>query len=253
MRGLRIDLLQHPNDLEQLVHQGGFVLQPAGGVDQDDVVALGLGLGIGVEGQAGGVGAVAAALEGRPGALGPDFQLFAGCGAEGVAGDDHHLRPLTGQVGGDLAQGRGLARAVDPDEQGDERSRAAQRFVAGLVVDEFRSHGLRQRLLDLTLIGARAEAQLAEAGHDPVCGRGPEIALQQMLFQPLERGLGQRFLDEGRDDLFGHLLRGAGEALGQAREPALFRRVVHALALAGARGQVTANHGAAPPLALNEH
>ena len=170
----------------------------------------------GVEGQAGGVGAVAAALERGPGALGPDLQLVAGGGPEGVAGDDHHLRPLTGQVGGDLAQGGGLARPIDPDEQGDEGARTVEGLVARFVVDQFGCHGLGEGFLDLALIGARAEAELAEAFDDPVGRRRPQIALQQMLFQPLERGFGQRFLDEGRDDLFGHLLRGAGEALGQA-------------------------------------
>src|SRR5690606_13244571 len=52
VRRLRIDLLQHPHDLEQLVHQLLLVLQAAGGVDQNHVVALGPGPGEGVEGQA---------------------------------------------------------------------------------------------------------------------------------------------------------------------------------------------------------
>ena len=54
VRRLGIDLLQHPDDLEQFVHQGGLVLKPAGGVDQDDVEPFRLRLGIGVEGEAGG-------------------------------------------------------------------------------------------------------------------------------------------------------------------------------------------------------
>ena len=49
--------------------------------------------------------------------VGPDLELFDGGGAEGVAGDDHHLGALGREVGGDLAQRRGLARAIDADEQ----------------------------------------------------------------------------------------------------------------------------------------
>ena len=50
------------------------------------------------------VGAVAAALECRARTLGPDLQLFAGGGAEGVAGGQHHavivfLQPVR-QLGG---------------------------------------------------------------------------------------------------------------------------------------------------------
>jgi hypothetical protein len=81
------------------------------------------------------------------------------------------------------------------------------------MVDQFGGDGLGQRFLDLTLIGPGAEAQLAEALDDPV-GRGrTQIALQQMLFQLVESGLAERLLDEGGDDLLGHLLRGAGSGL----------------------------------------
>src|SRR5690606_29540176 len=66
------------------------------------------------------------------------------------------------------------------------------------------------------------------------------------------RPLAERFLDEGGDDLVGHLLRGAAEALGQAREPALFRRVGHEPALAAKGLQVTANRGEPAPLAVYE-
>src|SRR5690606_32411641 len=112
--------------------------------------------------------------------------------------------------------------------------------------------GLGERLLDLALVGPRREAQLAEALDDAVGGGGAEVALQQVLFQLLQRPLAERFLDEGGDDLVGHLLRGAAEALGQAREPALFRRVGHEPALAAKGLQVTANRGEPAPLAVYE-
>src|SRR5690606_10088812 len=76
--------------------------------------------------------------------------------------------------------------------------------------------------------------------------------LQQMLFQLFEGAFAERLLDEGGDDLLGHLLRGAAEALGQAREPALFRRIGHEPALAARGLQVTANRSEAAPFVLYE-
>ncbi len=171
------------------------------------------------------------------GALGPDLQLFAGGGAEGVGGDDHHLRPLARQVGGDLAQGRRLARAVDPDEQDDEGLYPArhavrpQRVEGRLTVDQFGGHGLGQGLLDLPLVGALAEAQVAEALDDPVGRSRAEIALQQMFFQSLQRLLAEGLLDEGGDHLVGHLFRRPGQAVAQPLEPAFFGRIAHGIRL----------------------
>ena len=65
------------------------------------------------------------------------------------------------------------------------------------------------------------------------------VAFQQMLFQLLQRSLGQGLLDEDGDDLVGHLFGGAGEPLRQALEPALFRRIGHDRALAPASPGVT--------------
>ena len=51
-----VELAYHADDLAQLLHQNGFIMQPAGGVDQQDIGAARLGLGQGIMGQRGGVG-----------------------------------------------------------------------------------------------------------------------------------------------------------------------------------------------------
>src|SRR5437660_1209011 len=71
MRRVGIDLLHNPDDLQELVHQALLVLQPAGGVDQHHVVALGPRAFDGVEGEARGVGVGRARHEIGAGALGP--------------------------------------------------------------------------------------------------------------------------------------------------------------------------------------
>ena len=57
------------------------------------------------------------------------------------------------------------------------------------MADQFGGDGLGQRLLDLALVGALAEAQVAEAGDDALCGRRAQVALQQMVLQLVQCGL----------------------------------------------------------------
>ena len=59
-------------------------------------------------------------------AAGPDLQLLGGGGAEGVAGREQHLLAVAGELGGQLADGRGLAAAVDADDEQDERLRGVE-------------------------------------------------------------------------------------------------------------------------------
>ena len=53
-------------------------------------------------------------------ALRPDAELLGRSGAEGVTGGPHHLATLAGKAVGQLADGRGLARAVDAHDQDHE-------------------------------------------------------------------------------------------------------------------------------------
>ena len=141
MRRRRIDLLHHANDLVQLVHQLGAVLQAAGGVDEQHVDAAFLRRAQRVEDETGGVAAGFPRDESRAGALAPDLELVDGGGAEGVAGRQHHGAAFGAELGRELADGRGLAGAVDPDDEDDE----------GLLrrIDGERLRHAGERLLDL--------------------------------------------------------------------------------------------------------
>ncbi len=66
MRRLRVLLAQHADDLLQLRHQPGLVLEPSGGVDQEHVGPRGPRLLERVEGEAGRVGPLPPLTTGVP-------------------------------------------------------------------------------------------------------------------------------------------------------------------------------------------
>ena len=74
----------------------------------------------GVEGEARGIGAGRPRDDRGADALAPDRQLLDGRGAERVAGREHDRVALARGDGAELADGRGLARAVDADDEDDE-------------------------------------------------------------------------------------------------------------------------------------
>ena len=104
-------------DLVELVHQVLLVVEPSGGVHQDDVAVPGLGGAHRVKDHRGGVGTFVLLDDLHPRPLGPDGELVGGGGPEGVAGAEEDLLPLSLQGGGQFADGGGLAHAVDPDEE----------------------------------------------------------------------------------------------------------------------------------------
>ena len=110
-------LLRDALDLGQLVHQVLLVVEAASGVDQDDIVSLGDRAFDGVKRHGGGVGILALGDEVGPGAFGPDPQLVHGGGPERVRGPDGHLQAALGELVAKLADGGGLADAVDPHDQ----------------------------------------------------------------------------------------------------------------------------------------
>jgi len=219
MRGVGIDLLDHPDDLEELVHKALLVLQPAGGVDQHHVIGLGPGLLDRVEGQPGGVGARRTAHKVRARSLGPDLQLLDCSGPEGIAGHHKHPGAAPLQVGGDLAQGGGLARSVHADEQDDVGARAGQGIEPALMPGEFVGDGLGQGLEHLGLVHRLAEPGGGEGLGDPRRGLGAQVRLDQHHFQGVDPGLVEGLLGEGRGHLLGQGPGGPGETAGEALEP----------------------------------
>ena len=85
-----VAFLHDADDFFELRHEPGLVLEPPGGVDEEDVDALLPGLREGVEGEARGVRPLRAGDDRGAGALAPDLELLDRRGAEGVARGEHH-------------------------------------------------------------------------------------------------------------------------------------------------------------------
>ena len=137
-------------ELGKLRHEVCLVVEAAGGVAQHHVRAPGLGGLKGVEEHRAGVGPLVLAHQLTAGALRPDLQLVRRSGPEGVRGAQQHPLALALELMGQLADGRGLAHAVDADEQhhGGLRGQVQSRVPHG--------HLLRQDVpeggLDLLLV-----------------------------------------------------------------------------------------------------
>ena len=117
MRDFRVNFLEDADDLLQLAHQIGLVVQPPGGVDQQNLGAILPCPFESVIGQPGGIGAGRPGHHRTAGALAPDLQLLDRGGAEGVAGRQHHGFAGLAVLLGELADRRRLAAAIDTDDQ----------------------------------------------------------------------------------------------------------------------------------------
>ena len=146
-------------DLDQLGHQAFVDAEPAGGVEDEDVVALAT---CGIERAARDLQGLLA-LDDRQARdldlLGQHLELVLGGGALGVEGGEQHLLALAqAQAAGELGAGRGLARALEARHQ-DDGGRAAHGELAGLgtqdrhelVVDDLHHHLAGRDALDHVL------------------------------------------------------------------------------------------------------
>ena len=167
MRRRRLDLLHHPHHLFQLAHQFGAVLQAAGGVDQQHVdVFLFCRLDRLVY-ETGGIGAGLARDERSAAALGPDLELIDRRGAKRIARRQHDRAAFGAQSRRELADGRGLAGAVDAGDEDDER------FYRRIDCERLRHAGkhlldlCRHRGLDFVRRDRCVEAPVTQLGGDP--------------------------------------------------------------------------------------
>ena len=213
--------------LVELFHEVGFGVETAGGVDDEDVGGAGFGGGACVVECGGGVAALLGFDDLDVGALGPDFELLDGSGAEGVGGaeEDGARRPIFsgGEVGGELAGGGGFAGAVDPNHHDDFGRSSGMLDGAGYAVEYLLQLGLEELLEFVAALDAGAEGALAQVFHDDRGGGGAEIGGEEKRLEVEESGFVD-FAGEGDDgaDGLGEGLAGAGDRLLHSVEEAEF-------------------------------
>ena len=105
------------NDFAEFIHQAGFVLQTAGGVNKYNVIILAKGFLQSVKTQAGGITSGSALDDADVVALSPNRKLFDGCGAESVGGNEGNL--FSSKSGSEFSDCGGFAGAVNADHQND--------------------------------------------------------------------------------------------------------------------------------------
>ena len=110
--------VDHAAHLCELLHQVMLGVEPPGGIADDHVEAAGARRLHGVERHRAGVCSLRPTNDVAARSLTPGHQLLDGGGAEGVGRAEHHgAAKLVVQVPRDLADRRGLPRAVDAHHQ----------------------------------------------------------------------------------------------------------------------------------------
>jgi len=194
-------------------------VEAPGRVDEDHIVPLGDGALHGVEGDGGGVGVLALGDEVGPGALSPDLKLVHGRGPERVGGPDGDLEAPLGELVAQLADGGGLAHAVDPDDEEDIRAFGLRQVqIRGLVApvgfqhagDFLAEHG--QQTVDGG--GVLPGGAVLDALHDLHRGLHADVAGDQGLLELFEHvGVDVLLAGDGPGELLEDTALGAGKAL----------------------------------------
>ncbi len=195
MRRRRVDLLHHAHDLLQFVHQHRLVLQTAGGIDEQHVDPLAARFGERIEGETGRIGAGRARDHRRAAAAAPDAELIDGGGAERVAGREHDRAALGVELGRELADGRGLAGAVDADDEHDERLRSVERERLGHRNEDL-LHFAGDDRFHLVGRDRLVVAALADRGGNPRGAVEAEVGADQHLLDLVEHRLVELALDD---------------------------------------------------------
>src|SRR6266542_4483413 len=207
---------QHAAHLLELLHEVGLGVEPAGGVDQEDVGALGTGGGEGVEGDRRRVGALLVADDLGADALAPEGELLGGCRTEGVGRRQDGALALLREGEGELAAGGGLAGAVDADDQDDARALRVGDQVEGEAavggadgVEQLGAEQLAQ--VDVACLGAGAEPLDQLAG-----GGDADVRSEQGLLQLVPGGVVAGAAGEQAGKAAGEGGAGAPEAVPEA-------------------------------------
>ena len=177
-----------------------LLCRAAGGVGNDHVIAPGGGALHRVKDDGGGVGALPCLDQGHLGPVCPEFQLLAGCGAEGIARRQHDpVAQILVQVG-QLGDGGGLAHTVDADDQ-DHRGLAGDVHVVGgahLQADQLPQR-LQGLLAGFQVICLHLVAQLIHQADRTVRAHiGQDQLLLQVVVQIIvDLGVGERIDNAG--------------------------------------------------------
>ena len=172
-------------DFRQLVHEVGLVVQTARRVHDDNIAAACLCRRNRVEYHSRRVCALAVTDDVRARALRPDFELVGRRRTEGIRRRQHDLFALADVTRRQLADGSGLADAVDADDQNDRR---LARNVERLVVEHIVGQHLAQQVAQLGR--CRGLAQLGaffHLGDDLRGGRRAHVGKNERFFQLLEK------------------------------------------------------------------
>ena len=171
-------LVDDAADLRQLVHQVRLGVEPPGGVGDDHVRVPSDRRVERVVNDCARVRARRMSDDRDARAVGPDPELVDGGGTKGVCGSEDDRAPLLEVAGGHLADGRGLARAVDTDDENDRGPAIGRRpgRPIGVSIDQERRELLADRALRALSVAPAAGA-LDEIDRQ----RRPDVARDQCL------------------------------------------------------------------------
>ncbi len=218
VRRVFVELAHDAHDLREFGHQFGLVLQAAGGVDQRDVGVDFLRALHGLKRDASGVRALRRGDEHRRPLAWPRSAI-----ARSRRRGRYRRRrstilaPAPSSSFGELADGRGFARAVDANDQHDARLGAAGEIEMRLArLQHARNFGRPEASR-----ASSAPFSLLKRSSDELCGdamgRGrAHVGGDQRFFQFVSAAASSFSLGENRGEAFGELGRGFAQAVEQA-------------------------------------
>ena len=178
-------------DLGEFVHQAAFGMKPACRVDDHHVEVATPGRLQRIESHGGGVGTMLLLDHRHVRALGPDVELFDGCGAERVGSAQKHGVPGLLVAVGQLADGGGLAYAINTHHHNDVRLLGQRRVevsgTLGRVVEQEPGHlvaddGVEFFGRDVGVLGHMRFDELDDLER----GRDADVAGDEDLFEGVE-------------------------------------------------------------------
>ena len=184
-------------------------MQPPGGVGQHQVGVAGGGVLDGVEDDRPGIAALVAADDRRADPVGPQLELVGGRGAERVAGGHHHPVAVADLAHAELADGGGLADAVDADEEPDVGG-VGQKMELAVAVEDGGQLGLQGADEFVGVADPLLLDPAPEVVEDPGGQAGADVGQDQGLLELLPGALVDAVPGSHRGEVAGE--QGAGPA-----------------------------------------